>query len=54
MRNTRIGVGDLIKAIQVLNGCKVVAAGSMYATLEISAKARQRLTLAGIDWTYDQ
>ena len=53
MRNYRILIQDLIAAARALHEVKIVAAGSMYATLECDSPMLQKLSAAGIFWTED-
>lgn len=53
MRNVRILIGDLTRVAVLLGKFKIEAAGSMYATLELSHKQRVRLTLDEINWQFD-
>lgn len=53
MKNIRINIQDLIYAARALGEFKVVAAGSMYATLELNADQRFKISEAGVDWSYD-
>lgn len=53
MRNIRILIGDLTAACRALGTVRVVAAGSMYATLELDAMALMDLTERGIGWSLD-
>lgn len=51
--NIRIMINDLITVARLLHNITVVAAGSMYATLELDAVQCQKLSDAGIFWTLD-
>lgn len=53
MKNVRIDINDLIKACRRLGEVKVVAAGSMYATLECDLSMQSQLTMGGILWAFD-
>lgn len=48
MRNVRILIGDLTRAAVILGEFRVVAAGNMYATLALTGKQRQWLSLRDI------
>lgn len=50
MKNVRIQIKDLIQACRDLGEVKVVAAGSMYATLETSHEQRVKLS---VSWDFD-
>lgn len=50
MRNVRIKIGDLVQACRDLGEVKVVAAGSMYATLETNEEQRNKLS---VSWDFD-
>lgn len=54
MKDIRILIGDLVRACLALHEVKVVAAGSMYATLECDFAMAQKLSLANIHWSYDR
>lgn len=51
--NIRILINDLIAAARVLHEFKVLAAGSMYATLELNDVQMRKLSAANIFWTID-
>ncbi|AHJ10726.1 hypothetical protein P106B_43 [Rhizobium phage vB_RglS_P106B] len=53
MKNVRIMIDDLIRACRALGEVHVVAAGSLYATLEIDETDRIALSSVGISWTFD-
>jgi len=53
VQNTRIDITDLERACVYLGDVRVVAAGSMYATLETDQYARFTLTKAGIRHALD-
>jgi hypothetical protein len=53
MKNVRIAIQDLIEACRTLGEVRVVAAGSMFATLETDEIARKQLVKANIDWSFD-
>ncbi|AGR48029.1 hypothetical protein PHIM7_307 [Sinorhizobium phage phiM7] len=53
MYEVRINIADLTAACIALYSVKVLAAGSLYATLECDEVALRRLTKAGIIWTLD-
>jgi hypothetical protein len=50
MRNVRIRIEDLIRACRDLGEVRVVAAGSMYATLETEEEQRNKLS---VSWVFD-
>jgi hypothetical protein len=50
MKNIRIKIGDLIRACRDLGEVKIVAAGSMYATLETNEEQRDRIS---VSWVFD-
>ena len=51
--DTRILLIDLIIAARALHEFRVVAAGSMYATLALTSEQRRRLTEARVAWMLD-
>lgn len=51
--DTRISIHDLVFACKILGEVRVLAAGSLYATLATDFYDRQRLTASGIPWTFD-
>lgn len=53
MENVRILIGDLTNACIALCDVHVIAAGSMYATLECDMQMRDILSKAGIHWSFD-
>lgn len=53
MRNIRILIGDLVASCRALGEVRVLAAGELYATLELDAIALIRLTESGINWSFD-
>jgi hypothetical protein len=53
MTNIRILIGDLVAACRVLGDVRVIAAGSMYATLELDEIGTAQLTKSKIGWTLD-
>jgi len=53
MRNVRIVITDLVAACRALGEVRVVAAGSLYATLRLDEIDCARLTKAQIVWTFD-
>ena len=53
MENIRINIKDLIDACRTLGETRVIAAGSMYATLSLDSDDCKRLSKAGIWWTFD-
>lgn len=50
MKNVRIQIKDLIQACRDLGEVKVVAAGSMYATLETTKEQRGKIS---VTWEFD-
>lgn len=53
MKNIRISINDLISACRVIGEVRVMAAGSLYATLEVDDVACRQLTKANISWALD-
>lgn len=53
MANVRININDLVRACRVLHDVRVVAAGSMYVTLELDAAGRETLSDYHIKWYFD-
>lgn len=53
MENIRISINDLTSACRVLGDVHVIAAGSMYATLECTDEMCMRLSKAKINWILD-
>lgn len=53
MNNIRISINDLVKACKVLGEVRVMAAGSLYATLFLDEYDCTRLSLYDIPWTFD-
>ena len=53
MENVRILIADLIMACRLLGDVHVVAAGSMYATLETSDEQRDTLSRYRVSWIID-
>lgn len=51
--NVRIFIQDLIYACRALGEVHVVAAGSLYATLNLSDAQVLQLSREGIQWSYD-
>lgn len=51
--DTRISINDLVAACRVLGEVRVLAAGSLYATLATDFYDRERLTKAGVPWAFD-
>lgn len=49
----RIPINSLVQACRVIGEVRVLAAGSMYATLDLDETACRQLTKAGISWSYD-
>lgn len=52
-RNVRILIIDLIIAARALHEFRLLAAGSTYATLELTEEQRERLSQARVEWSYD-
>lgn len=50
MRNVRIQIKNLIQVCRDLGEVKVVAAGSMYATLETTEEQRDKIS---VTWDFD-
>ena len=50
----RIGIQDLTAACRALGEVRVLAAGSMYATLHLNAEQLAKLCDAQISWGLDQ
>lgn len=53
IRNVRIDIQDLIKVARLLGEFKTVAAGSLYATLELPVEQRRILSKQNIVWSFD-
>lgn len=51
--NVRIGISDLSRAARALGECHLVAAGSMWATLDLNFNQIKTLTENNIGWSYD-
>lgn len=55
-KNIRVLIGDLARAACaacVVGDVKIVAAGSMYATLELSQEQAHALSRSGVSWSFD-
>lgn len=52
-RATRILVIDLIIAARALHEFRLLASGSLHATLDLTEEQRARLSEAGVEWSYD-
>jgi hypothetical protein len=53
MTNVRININDLVRACRALHDVRVVAAGSMYATLELDDVGRATLSRHNVNWNFD-
>ena len=53
MRNIRIAIEDLVRACRALGEVRVIAAGSMYATLELDDIGCAQLSKRNIHWNFD-
>lgn len=54
MTDIRISINDLVAACRVLGECRVLAAGSLYATLYLDVKDCERLSKHQIAWSFDK
>lgn len=54
MELIRISIGDLVEACRVLGEVRVMAAGSIYATLLCDDDMRGIITRAKISWCFDK
>jgi hypothetical protein len=52
-KDIRINIGDLVAACRALHEVKVLAAGSLYATLQYDPSIGRRLAAAKVQWTFD-
>lgn len=51
--NIRVPIGQLVAACRTLGEVRVMAAGSLYATLQADEEGMKQLTKAGITWAFD-